>query len=136
MPNVEYHPTIPLERYIQELITHERELRERSVADARRALDIQTAEIGRRLENLNGAHERTEKTQARMEATYITRETFEAYAKSLTDASNRQREDDDAWKQSINKVLDEARGASNRQVYLITLFLAVLTLALRFVPVS
>lgn len=127
----EYRPTINLERYIENEIRHERELRESSAAQVKHALEIQAREYERRLEDLNNSHERLNQIQSRS----VSREMFDGYVTAQAAASERIREADLTWKREINKVIDEARGANNRQIYLIALFLSLLTIVLRFVPV-
>jgi hypothetical protein len=128
----EYRPTINLEQYIQNEIRHERELRVEAALHSQIALDKQAREYERRLDDLNNSHERLNEIQARS----VSRDTFDGYVTSQAAASERMREADLTWKRDINKAIDEARGANNRQIYLIALFLSLLTIVLRFVPVA
>jgi hypothetical protein len=108
----------------------EQRTREDHESHVAQALVLQAKEVERRLEILNGSHERL----AELTATFLRQETFEAWQKSVSDADDRLREADLTWKRGVDKQLSEQRGASNRTFALMAVALAALSLALRFWP--
>ena len=105
--------------WVEALVEHERELREAAGAATDRALDLQAREYERRLDLLNHSHTRLDKI---MQQT-VPRETFDLYCRHTAE-----------WREGVNRQLDEQRGASVRQSWLIGTIVAALAIALRYIP--
>ena len=127
------NPGVELREYIEAKIKHERELRQQAEIEARRALDLQTAELARRLHDLNNAHARA----VEQAATFLPRELFEAYARVQGEMLARRDKDDQVWKASVMARLDEERGAQGRQqaiLYAVVAIASIINVILRFIP--
>ena len=110
---------VRLREYIDTLLAHERELRERSEDAAHHALELQAREYERRLEDLNHAHTQTQSILSHT----VSREMFENYVTNMAE-----------WRDVISQQAAEQRGATSRQMYLIGLAVTLLALGLRFLP--
>ncbi len=73
---------VTLREYFEAALNHERELRETNDIANAKALSLQAGEYGRRLDDLNHAHEHAVEQQA----TFMPRELFEAYVKESSRA--------------------------------------------------
>jgi uncharacterized membrane-anchored protein YjiN (DUF445 family) len=93
---------VQLREYIEALIKHERELRERTEAEYRRELKIQAAEYERRLENLNHENTRVQALGNEM----LSKQEHHQYVENQRkwEANN------NVWKENIDKSLNTMRG--------------------------
>lgn len=111
-------------------IRAERELRELDTRRSAEALELQTLELSRRLDILNGQHKWLEQ----ISDSFLRRDTFEDWLKHRSEADERLREADLTWKRAADKQLSEQRGATNRSFAILTVGLALLSIVLRFWP--
>lgn len=93
---------------------------------------LQASEYARRLNDLNNSHERLDRIVSEVPS----RDAFDTYLHTHNVEHQRIREQDDVWKRLVNKTLDEQRGANNRTAMLITIGLAVFSIALRLWPLG
>lgn len=121
---------VALKEHLEALIRNERELREAEARQVAQALGLQAREIERRLDNLNHAHERANE----MAREFLRQETFDDYRKSQTVAAEVKLKEETEWRRMVDNQLSEQRGASARTIAIVTIVLALLSIALRFWP--
>ena len=99
-------------------IDHERQLRETDFNYHEKALRLQASEYERRLEALNNEYGRARDTLN----TYLPREKFDTFILN-----------NDVWKGSIDRQNSEAKGASARNMTILTIGLSLFSVAVNIV---
>ncbi len=117
---------ISIKTWAEALVKHERELRDQQIAQAAGALALQAREYERRLDTLDSAHRQMIEERGH----YLPREVWDGWV-----------ERQDAWQQSVIERLaqekaihEEQLAARDRLMTLGFLLIALVTLALRFLP--
>ena len=106
---------------LKEQIKGLRELIVQQDKSVEKALELQAREYERRLDDLNHAHKQAVETQA----TFVSREVYDAYVASQLAAADLERRDKQKWRDEVQQELASSRGATLAQQRTVTIIVSV-----------